>query len=43
MVIYAKDESSATGEFKFMVRDKGTILYKSNIVNMLDYIEQTIQ
>lgn len=42
-VIYAKDESSATGEFKFMARDNGTILYKSNVVNMLDYIEQTIQ
>lgn len=41
-VIYAKDENSDADEFKYMAREKCIILYKSNIVNMLDYVEQTI-
>lgn len=42
-VIYAKDETSPAGDYKYMARENGAILYKSNVVNMLDYVQQTIK
>lgn len=41
-VLYAKDESSSSGEYKYIARENGIILYKSGIDNMLDYVEQSI-
>lgn len=42
-VVYAKDDSSANGDFKYIARDNGIVLYKHNLENMLDYIEQNIE
>lgn len=42
-VVYKNDESNSSQGYKYMARDSGTILYKSNLENMLDYIEQQIK
>lgn len=42
-VLYVLDDTSANQEYKYTARENGIVLYKSNIVNMLDYIQQTIQ
>ena len=40
-VLYMKDET--TQKYKYFARSNGQILYKGNIDNMLDYIEQSIK
>ena len=41
-VLYAQDDESPDGQFKYIARCAQGTLYKGNLDNMLDYIKQTI-
>lgn len=42
-VLYMIDESDDSNKYKYVARKNGEVLYKSNMDNMLDYIQQTIK